>query len=156
MSIKLRVCDFRFSNSTVNFQFRTQNCFPSWWSFVSQLKRRNLMEKEYFFFRQFTSPWGKFLPNGYCSQRTWQTLLGKTVPIDCFSQTVCRLDKASFFHLSAYLRYTIVITRDKSLTWLSPCWFFSQVLQLKSSVNRHWFDWLYDNQIFFWIVFSRK
>ena len=45
--------------------------------------------------------------------RKLDSLLGENVPIDFFSLGVCRCSRASFFYLSSFLRYTIVIRRDK-------------------------------------------
>ena len=70
-------------------------------------------------------------------------LLGANVPIGCFSQTVCRPNRASFFHLSAFLRYMIVITIDKSLTWLIFHCFLLQVLQMKRwMINNDMIDYM--------------
>ena len=47
------------------------------------------------------------------------SLLGEIVPVDCFSQTDCRLIEGSLFRLSALARNTIVETEDKSVTSIS-------------------------------------
>ena len=89
------------------------------------------------------------------SKRAWLVTRGK-ISSACVLQTLCRPNKASFFHLSAFLRCKIVIKRDKVLTWLGSSCFLSQVLEKTRSIDLYWFGWLCENRTFISIAFLRE
>ena len=69
------------------------------------------------------------------SNSRWQhvSLVMELVPLHCFLQTDCRIIVGSIFHLSVFARETIVVTEDKSVTWMNRFAFRRR--------NQRWIDW---------------
>ena len=149
----LRVCDYNPKSGKIVHSFA--KLFPFMVVFCLTVEPQELDENKIIFFSQSTSLSGKHLPVEYLSKRAWLVTRGK-ISSACVLQTLCRPNKASFFHLSAFLRCKIVIKRDKVLTWLGSSCFLWQVLEKTRSIDLYWFGWLYENRTFISIAFLRE
>ena len=131
MSINLWVCGSKFPMSRVNhfYSFIRKNLsfcrgfsLDSWNRKKWQLK---ISIYRVYWFHMNTFP------------REIDTLLGEKVPIDCFSQTFCRLNNASFFH--CLLLSDTRLSKQKINAWpekiVSDS--LSQVLNLKALIDEH-------------------
>ena len=96
-----------------------------------------------------------FFPNS-TFPRVQESLLWENLPFPCLSVTVCCLSRASVFPMVCFRQVHDCHCKSSLTSRNSLCSFVAQVLKMKWSIDKYWFDWLYESQTFTSMVFLRK